>query len=425
MISSLLRLIGLSILERAFLLLSQLVSLIVISRVMGAETYGFIGIISSAFVFFNVFNVALENIIYRDRSVNGYSLDELVERFFYFSILKTLLLIVFYLSFFYLSPHNDNEDFKYLVVAFVFMQATELLASVFIVKLSVQYKQIVLVKLALYKMLALFAVTMPLFYFKSALYLMLKDILIFVFYIMLMYKYVFSDDEFNFTLGFMSEWKDTLSLYLVALKSFSLWAHLNGVVTFFIYRADIFILSLFVQDMMVVGAYSIVIMLANFANVIPMILNNHNVIALSKCKSKARYIKIEKLFRSLYFLIAFVTFVACYILGEFVLLHVFNVVNEGAHYWLMYVVVGLIMMKVGVGSVVSKITIYGSLKHLFYFVSLPLLILSTAIYYNAAKYHGALGIAVSNVVVGALWAAFVIIFYKFSGYEPKIKFEQD
>ncbi|MBT5491366.1 hypothetical protein HOK00_03485, partial [bacterium] len=192
------------------------------------------------------------------------------------------------------------------------------------------------------------------------------------------------------------------------LFSYSLWTHLNGVVTNFIYRSDTFFLSFFVS-LTIVGNYNIALNSANIANILPMIIGYQNSVAISNAKDKNQVFKISNHFILLSLLIGLVTIIGFYVLGNFYLYIITGQENNSEiFFYMMCIVTGLVIVKSFASPLNAYINIYGKVKNLFLQGMIPILIFTSGIYFFSSYMYGASGIAVANILVSFFWLLIIV-----------------
>ena len=410
MIKKVLGTLSFSIIDKLINVAGQLISFTIITRALGADIYALFGIVSSFFVFFNFFNIAIENSIFKE--YKEYDGTEILSDFLYFSIFKILLLIVFYSSFYIFSKAKYGEDIKFVILSFIFLQIAEILTSVTSVYMATQLEQARLAFMSSVKFILILLSSPILFIHPSVEVLAIRDFFVLIIYITI---FLITQPIFRkILLGLFTKrnFKKTVKMYWEKIRSIALWVHLNGVVTFFIYKSDVFILSIHEQSTEILGHYAMAVTFANFANIIPMIMNNHNIIVLSKCKTKEETKKVDRLFVILYFIVILTTIVGFTITGDYLIQLVSGIRAENVKTWTLIIIISLLIMKGLSGIYMSKIFLYGSLRNMFVFVSLPVFILTIFTYYFASLHYSATGLAYSNILVGLIWAFLVYITYR-------------
>jgi O-antigen/teichoic acid export membrane protein len=200
------------------------------------------------------------------------------------------------------------------------------------------------------------------------------------------------------------------------LTKYSLWVHLTGVATNFIYRADAFFLSFF-APLSVVGNYNVALTGANVANVAPSILGYQNSVAISHSTDQAEGFRLTDVFLRVSIYIGLATLCAFAILGGVYLQWVTGQpVVDDIYAYMMCIVIGLVIVKTMASPFVAYINVKADVRRLFLRVNLPALLFSAGSYYFAARYFGAMGLAVSNIVNAVAWTMLLSMEMRRLGY---------
>ncbi|WP_257255194.1 MULTISPECIES: hypothetical protein [unclassified Endozoicomonas] len=403
-------LIILSVIEKFFLVSSQFLIIYLINKSLGVMAYGLVSAVASTFVFFNVFNVAVENILLR-RRVSNIEVIEKVNDYLSFSIIKVialgLYLFVCYLLFFL----NSDKSIIFALLSFFFIQTSDIYNStscVYNVSIS---KQSSVTTMSVYRCIFNIILTVPILYFDSLAYLAMKDFLVLVFYTFLWRAF---NPLFRIKAGTVTKLLFSNEFYQRIksdLRTFSLWSHLNGVVTFFIYKADVFFLSIF-STSTIVGKYSVALAVANLSNILPMILNQQNVVVLSNCKSKSERKKAEAFFKSIYLGVSLLILGLFSLFGSFIISILVNGEVENLYVVCFSIVISLVIMKIIPGLILSRITVEHSLRDMFISVALPSAIFSFFVYLIVSYIWGYLYLAFSNIAVAICWTSLLLLHYK-------------
>lgn len=401
--------------EKFFILGVQFISSIILIRLLPRDDYGIIGIVMGYFVFVNIANISLESIILRDHKKFDENLTEIMQDFFMFNIYKSMLFVLtaFILSF-VLSSLYENSGFIYAIWSITFIIIAESITNPFVIYFSSKFNQKLVTKISIARSLFGLTLLLGLFAFPYLWYVALKDLIVNSLFICL---WVFlTIKKHNFVPKIKTP---NFQFIKESFFSYSLWTHLNGVVTNFIYRSDTLFLSFFVS-LTAVGNYTVALNSANIANIIPMILGYQNSVAISNAKDEEQLFVISNAFIKLSFAIGVFTLIGFAVLGNWYIWFVTGKKNYDIYFYMMCIVGGLVIVKSFASPLNAYINIYGSVKKLFSNVMVYSFIFTLIIYFLATKLYGAKGIAISNVLVAMFWLLRIVqeslkYNYRFSG----------
>lgn len=270
---------------------------------------------------------------------------------------------------------------------------------------SSKFNQKLVTKISFIRAVLNVLLLLGLFYIPTLEYIFYKDIIVTTLYISV-WLYVtlkiFDIKSINF--------KKDIDLQFIknSFFGYSLWTHLNGVVTNFIYKSDTFFLSMFV-GLVTIGNYNIALSSANVANILPMILGYQNSVAISYAKTKKEEFLISNTFIRLSSYLGIFTFAMFYFFGDFYLYIMTGEKDNSEIYsYMIYIVGGLIIVKSFASPLNAYINIKCSVSSLFKNTLLPTLIVTFIIYYLSAKYFGAGALSKANIVVATLWLFLII-----------------
>ncbi|HIP34315.1 MAG TPA: hypothetical protein EYG89_06350 [Bacteroidia bacterium] len=392
--------------EKFFIIGVQFISSIILIRLLPREDYGIIGIVMGYFAFINIVNISLESIILRDHKKFDDNLHEVMQSFFMFNLLKSILfiLIAFALSIL-LSNICENSGFIYAIWSITFITISDAITAPFVIYFSSKFNQKLVTKISILRYTLGLIILLGLYYYPELWFVAVKDFIISILFIG--FWILTSFKHFNFIPKVKSQ---DIVFIKEAFFSYSLWTHLNGVVTNFIYRSDTFFLSFFVS-LILVGNYTVALNSANIANVLPMIVGYQNSIALSNAKDENQIYTISNHFILLSLVIGVATIIGFYLVGDFYLYLVTGKEeNDEIFFYMMCIVTGLVIVKSFASPLVSYITIFQSVKKMVIFISLPIFITTVIMYYLGAKLYGVEGIALSNIFVSIVWLSVIILF---------------
>ena len=401
--------IAYSLIEKGGLIVASFLTSILLIRYLPREEYGIIGIVGGYFTFAQFFNLALENIILRDHKDYGEKLPTVIYSFSVFNIAKCLLLSVFALVLCFLLPgFYNNSQFIFGIISATMVLMTDALISPLIVLASARFEQKLVTKLNLVRLSLGLSLLLGLIFFPSLKYVLVKDVLV---------SFVTLTIWFHLSKRYLGKsplglsWKNHFDIKLIkeTFWGYSLWVHLVGVVTNFMYKADAFFLSFFVS-LVAVGDYTIALTSANVANILPSILGYQNAVALSHFKEKYDRERVTHSFLRFNFYLALVSLLAFIIFGK-----VYLWVMTGSwgqdhiYFYLCFIVSGLLLAKTIVSPLVAFINICGDVRSLFWRVNVPIFFISSFSYFFASYFWGAKGVAVSNLSNAIFWCVLVLI----------------
>lgn len=401
-----------SLFDKAIVILSQFATLFLMVRLLPREAYGMWGIALSLFVFIHFINIGCEAILYREHRNYEGNESTVLASFFHFATLKCLVffIIAYALSLFY----PQNQELLWALFSMAILMGGEAwvagMQTFFIIKL----RQDLVARASFFKALLSLLFLLGLYFFPSLKYVFFKEFIVAV-AITALYL-IFLRRHFNIPLKALfltkSDWKFTYK----SIRRYSLWVHLIGVTTNFIYKADIFFLSLF-APMLIVGNYTIALNSANFANILPALLGQQASVALGHLESKDKAIKITHLFIRWSVLLSLATIIAFALFGK---LYLRLMTGESdvnlMFFYLLCIVGGLVIVKTFASPIVAYLNILSDVKRLFWRVNLPILVISGVNYYLFAAMWRDQGVAYANIVNSLFWVLFVLYESHQSGF---------
>lgn len=398
--------------EKIYIIAIQFITSILLIRLLPREDYGIIGIVVGYFAFINLINISLESIILRDHKKFDNNLNDVMQNFFAFNFLKSIffVFIAIVLSL-VLSNMYNNSGFIYAIWSITFITIADAITAPLIIYFSSKFNQKLVTKISIFRYTLNLILLTGLFVYPELWFIALKDFIVSLVYIVIWF-YV-SRNKLSFTPQFSSI---DFRFIKETIFSYSLWTHLNGVVTNFIYRSDTFFLSFFV-GLAIVGNYNIALNSANIANILPMIIGYQNSIAISNAKDKNQVFRTSNYFILLSLLIGLVTIIGFYALGDFYLYLITGQENNSEiFFYMMCIVTGLVIVKSFASPLNAYINIYGKVKNLFIQGMIPILIFTCLIYFYSAYYYGAKGIALANIGISFFWLLTIIYQSSQNGY---------
>lgn len=413
-----------SLVEKFFIIGTQLILSILLVRLLNIEDYGIMGVVVGYYVFVNVINISLESIILRDHKEYSNNLNKYFLNFLVFNVAKCICFIIVALTLagFLVKEHNDL-NFFYAIVSITAILISDSIVAPIVIYTTSTFKQKVVTRISVYRSVVNILLTFGLLVFPSLKYVAIKDLLVSLCYIifwivysrkLIDYKKVMRSENFDF--HFIKK----------SLIGYSLWTHLNGVVTSFIYKSDTFFLSFFVS-LSVIGNYNIALTSANVANIIPMIFGYQNSVALSHAKDDEHANQISNVFIRVSIYIGILTLISFLVFGKFYLRIITGLSNVDMIYsYMIPIVAGLVIVKSFASPLNAFINIKGSVKSLFVTVHIPVFLVTAILYYFSSRYWGPIGVSLMNIVVAIIWLLLIIRENKKYSYNFKsIKFVSD
>ena len=402
-----------SFLEKIGIIVSQFISSILLAKYLPREEFGVMAVISGAYAFLQFANIAIENILIKDYQKFQSSINETISQFIQINILKILFLSLccFGIAAAYYSQSN-RDVFIFASLSLLSVVAMDILISPLIIYASLLFKQNIVTKISLARWALNIIGLSFLIKYPSIKTVLVKDLVIFLLIIVFWFH--------------QAKNKLNLKLYLVKINwkfikenmiGYSLWVHLIGVISNIVYKADAFILYYFVS-LKLIGNYNIALSVANIANILPSILINQNNVALSHCKSDEEAKAMTGKFLRLSIYIGVISLLGFIFLGKFYLRLVTKVDVDEIYEYLLFIVSGLLIIKMVISPLVAYVNIKGDVKRLFFKVQLPLLATVLFNYLVLSYFFGTKGAAVSNLINSILWLIFLYVEIK--SYKFKI-----
>lgn len=400
-----------SVIEKFFLIGIQFISTVLLVRLLARELYGVLGVVVGYYAFVQIVNVSLEAIIFKDHKNYDADLRKYFYNFWAFNVFKLgIFLIVGCLLSFYFLTRYDNIAFVYAIISITVTLNTESLIAPYIIYASSKFEQKFVTKMNISRGVINLILLLGLFYFPSLKYVALKDCLLGVFSVFLWKSLVYK--KFNLTDTKVHFIRDLdLGFIKRSFISFSVWTHLIGVITNFVYKSDTFFLSFFV-GLSTVGNYNIALNSANVANILPSILGYQNNVALSNTYGENDAMKISNNFLKLSFLLGVSTILIFFIFGKIYLRLVMGPDPMGQlgeiNLYMMCIAIGLVTIKTIASPLTAYICIYGSVQKMLFRVLLPTLIVTISSYLSFSYFWGARGAAMANILIAFSWLIFLI-----------------
>lgn len=396
---------------------AQFLISIILIRLLSREDYGIIGTVVGYFVFVNFINISIESVILRDHKKIATNLSSYFSNFFFFNAAKSLCIIIIasFLSV-YLVKNKGNLDYFYAITSFTSILIADSFVAPIMIYTTANFSQKIVTLFTTVRLIGNLILSLGLLIVPTIQYLAIKDIIISIIYSILWFTYF----KKSYIHSFVFSYKQIDFKYLkTTIMEYSIWIHLNGVVTTFIYKADIFFLSLF-YNLQVIGNYNIALTAANVANIIPMILAYQNSIAISHAKNEVSANQISNIFIKVSLVISIFIIVIYLFFGKMYLRIITGDGSVDTIYQLMIpIVVGLVIVKSIASPLVAFINIKRDTKGLFSNVLFPTFIATSIVYVTTSYFGNPLIVAISNIAVSLIWLGLLLHYIIRQGYSFK------
>lgn len=404
-----------SVIEKTGIMLFQFFISMLMIRTLDRELFGILAIVGGSFALTNFINFPLENFLLKENIAQKENLNKSLNQYISFSFRKVLIFVLFaILGSMYVLIKNQSINYHYAIWSFCFVLILDTMASPFIMLSSVMLKQELITRVSFVRWTLSILLLLPLLISPSLKWILIKDVivcLVTLSCLVFQTKKNFSFETKIEKLNIKESWEK--------FKTFTLWTHLIGSVTNIIYKADAVILSWF-ASLSTVGNYNIALSAGNMANVIPSLLSYQNSVALSHADTIEKSNRLTIRFFRLTLYISLLTLLGYLLLGSFYLKMLTGQSNNSdINVYMINIVIGILIVKTLISPMVSFINIKGDVKSLFMKVKLPLLIISFCNYVLFAKFAGALGLSLANIVNAFLWVFLIML--EIRQYQFKIK----
>lgn len=389
--------------QRFIEIITSFVVAAVTIRLLPREEYGLLSLVLGFGVFYNLINISLSSILLRDNEMLRPFLSEHMSAFFFFALLKTVTIVVCSIPLvIFLTQQYLVESIKWIVWlnvgVFIILFFSEPLNMI----LTVDFRQSVLTKVGIVTNVANFLLTFGLVVWPNAIFVAGKTLIVGVCGFILVLIHVLRIYEFKIV------WEPRKNLLLIKkhLCGFSGWAHLIGVVTDWIYRADILILGIVGEGLGTIADYNIALQIANFSKLPAQILQQNATIGVGKvAQDKMRCNKLVATFSKISFCLSAITFAGYFIFGPLIIRLLTGTKEDSIFHFGLLIVGGLCLYN-AMRPLASYAIIIGEIRQAFLFIFVPSGILTLIGYVITAIFWGAVGVAWANV----LGAVFMTIF---------------
>lgn len=405
-----------SLVEKIFIVACQFIASIAIVRLLRREDYGIIGVVAGFYTFMHLINISIDSIIFRDHKLYKNELNKVFYNFFIFNVFKVIVFIILgSLISIFMSKIYDSRLFVYAITSITAIYAYESFIAPFSIYASSNFEQKDVARINICKQFCNVILLLGLCWYPSLKFIAIKDLIISFCFLIVWFFWM----KKRFNVGFLKVnfLKDfDLKFILDTITDYSLWTHLSGVVTNFIYRSDTFFLSFF-YNLSIVGNYNIALNGANIANILPSLLGYQNSVALSNVEQDKNLYKSSNAFIRASLYIGIVTFFMFLLFGRIYVYILTGQKEEKIFLNLMFIVSSLIIVKSFASPLISFINIKGSVKKLFINVLVPTGLSTALIYYFASKYYGSTVVAFSNIIIAIIWLVLLVVEVKKYKYD--------
>lgn len=413
--------------DKAFTAITLLAAMVLMVRLLPRSDFGIIGIVVGYGIFIQIVSLPLENAILREHRSYEQNPEHFLLNFVFFNLLKGVIFFVLGVALAYTLPiiYSDS-GFFWAALSITVIVIGESLVSPLVLYASARYQQHIVTLLNFARFGLNLLMLLGLFYWPTLFYVFVKDLV--VMSVVAITWFAIAKSRLGLDFSKVSYRDDVDPRFIWhTLTKYSLWVHLTGIATNFIYRADAFFLSFF-APLNVVGNYNVAVTSANVANVAPSILGYQNSVAISHTSGQKEAFLLTDKFLRLSIYIGLATLLGFIFLGALYLRLVTGDETVSEIYsYMICILLGLVIAKTVASPFVAYINVKGDVRRLFLRVNLPTLLFTALTYYLAARYFGPMGVAVSNILNALVWSVLLSLELKYYGYRlpPQSSFRQD
>ncbi len=398
-----------------------LIQFAVLVRLLSTSEIGIIGLAGGYVAILSFILVSPESILIRDFKKIQPKLNVYVSSFLQFLIYRNILIFAGgSLVAWYVLPLPDNPALTAYFILLLLYHLITSLSGPLREAFYGYYRQARITIVDLMVSIMLIA-TMPILYFS-------RDVVVYGMLQVLVaslgvgWWYWNARRYLNFLfVGGLNFRKWNIKLSLDTIRQFGVWNHLSWMVIRLVYQVDIVLLGFFVS-LEALGSYAVALTIANVFLVFPLMLQKILSLSLSQIEDK---IVLQNIFgvtvryNTIFSLAQFLGFI---FLGGFII-SIFGPDNPGV-VWLysLYIIAGITLFNV-VRPWTSLAFIHLSPREYFLGLYAVPAICSVPIYFLAAQYGGALGVAKANVLTFGLIALWVVLYVRYRvRLSPNLKF---
>ncbi|MBI3774796.1 MAG: hypothetical protein HY273_04455 [Gammaproteobacteria bacterium] len=402
--------------DKAFTAVVMLASTVLMVRLLPRSDYGVIGVVMGYGVIIQLFSLSLENAILREHRDYAGNAERFLLNFFVFNAFKALVIITLgFLLAGVLPALYAERGFFWAVCSMSTIVVGDILVGPLVLYASARYEQRLVTMINVARFSLNLILLFGLFYWPSLSYLFVKDVVVTAGFVLAWYGLAGKRLALDFTHVSLRRDVDPAFIWKTLTK-YSLWVHMTGVATNFIYRADAFFLSFF-APLAVVGNYNVALTSANVANIAPSILGYQNSVAISHAKDQSEAFRLTDAFLRISTYLGIATLLGFLVLGVFYLQMITGQSNvDDMYLYMVCIVIGLVIAKTIASPLVAYINVKGDVRRLFVRVNLPMLLFASLTYYLSARFFGAPGLAAMNIVNALVWAGLLALEIRRLGY---------
>ena len=404
-LTSLKKALGFSALESVGSRVFDFVTLWIVLNTLTSNDLALFGLATSALFFFNAIFVAPETALLRFQKewAANEELGEYISSFLFFSGIKIFIhyigAVTIYLYF---------GNMHWLVYAVIFSTITQQiqLAEIARINMRMDLRQEFVAKFELVSKIVLCSICLVLFKKPSlVLYFFLYltwSALSALFWILNLSKTI--------NVSFFGVKKSLKNVY-ESMLGFSLWSHVSGILTFYIYNSNLLFLNFFNATVNSIALYTSVTKVANLFFVIPMFFQSFVPVVLSNSEHST-----TQQFRKLLFANGFLSLVQLvfFIVFGFLMAPFFGVKDQQQihdfYYLGLIVNIGIFLLNIS-RPLSTFLLIRSHPKRVMFLIFIPSALFATVFYSFGAHQAGVYGCAIGSALTYAFMAVMLIAFY--------------
>ena len=347
-----------SVVDKISNLILQGYSFYMIINYLPLEEYGLINSVAGCLVIFFFFNISISSILLRDHNeINRAKYKSLV----IFNLFKIPIYIFFSIIIFFFLEYNYNKFnvLLLIIIYFIFIFIRTTLIEIHLTKLVCDFKQKKITYINLICNLINIILVSGIIFFPSVKYIFFKESIFTIFYLLIWYIILRREkllEELNLNIN--------IQYVINSIKSYSLWTHLNGAITNFIYRSDIFFLSLFF-DLETIGFYAIALNLSFYLNIFLQIITEKTTVFFSNIKTNFNK-NLLLLLLMINLIISFLVYIIFININDFIFDNLIkNINNYMIKEIFLYLLISILIIRTILGTFQSYFNIFSDIKLVF------------------------------------------------------------
>lgn len=404
--------------------LSKFISLIqfaILVRLLSISDIGVIGLAGGYAAILSFILVSPEGVLVRDFKKIQPNLNVYISSFLQFLVVRNLL--VFFLWLFlsiFLFPIQDNPKLLFYFMLLLLYNLIFSFSNPLREAFYGYYRQARIMLVDIFINILLLASMVVLFFSRDVITYGVLQVVGSIIGVIWWYWNARRYLNFSFVGGLnIRKWNIRLSLDTI--RQFGVWNHLSWMILRLVYQVDIVLLGFFVS-LETLGSYAVALTIANVFLVFPLMLQKVLSLSLSQIENKTVLQNIFGVivrYNTIFSLAQLIGFV---FLGGFII-NIFGPDNPGA-VWLysLYIIAGITLFNI-VRPWTSLAFIRLSPREYFLGLYAAPALCAVPIYYLAAQYGGALGVAQANVITFGIIALWVVFYVRYRvRLSPNLKF---